>query len=176
MFSRWVHFMFINLKKKHAGNYAKILPISTSWAYPVFSTAEAHLFEITAFPLTLIFNQHCVMHFCNVNMIKEKELISSCKDSWHKNLMWLFLNLQKYNLKYCLCRIFLRQAPLSNQNAKTGDVKLRAMASIFQNSTGGGLNYGVRVGEGVGDTVKNDGAKTHSQQGGHKGALFLQES
>lgn len=58
------------------------------------------------------------------------------------------------------------------------------MASIFQNSTGSMWRVelwdgGVGVGEGEGDggeAVKNDGANTHLQQGGHKGALFLQES
>lgn len=70
-------------------------------------------------------------------------------------------------------RIFLRQAPFSNQKTKTGDVK---------QSNGQHLpaQHRWRVelwGEGGGgDTVKNDGAKTHSQQGGQKGALFLQES
>ena len=48
------------------------------------------------------------------------------------------------------------------------------MASIFQNSTGS--MWRVELwGEGgrrVGDAVKNDGANTHLQQGGHKEALF----
>lgn len=30
--------------------------------------------------------------------------------------------------------------------------------------------------DGEGGTVKDDGVETHSQQDGHKGALFLQES
>lgn len=51
------------------------------------------------------------------------------------------------------------------------------MASIFQNSTGS-MWRGELWGEGgLGEgAVKNDGANTHLQQGGRKGALFLQES
>lgn len=51
------------------------------------------------------------------------------------------------------------------------------MASIFQNSTGSRWRVELWGGgeEEGGDAVKN-GANTHLQQGGHKGALFLQES
>lgn len=51
------------------------------------------------------------------------------------------------------------------------------MASIFQNSTGS--RWRVELwggGEEEGEDAVKNGANTHLQQGGHKGALFLQES
>lgn len=87
--------------------------------------------------------------------------------------MHFFITMYKKDkLNNCLYKPFNRQVSFSKIKS---DVKLISNAQRLPESGGGG-NYGVRVRAGKGGTVKDDGAETHSQQDGHKGALFLQES